>query len=161
MLREARPGDRPYRIGGDEFALLLAHTDSEGARTLARRLAALRRRRRRGQHRRELAARRGSELAAAATLSGTPSAGTPSADTPGAGTPGAQALDAGTPGAQKLRADALRADTLRAEADAALYEAKRQGGDRSAHFEDIRERVVVTSTEQKEAVRALIERGRA
>ena len=38
VLREARPGDRPYRIGGDEFALLLAHTDSEGARTLARRL---------------------------------------------------------------------------------------------------------------------------
>ncbi len=39
VLREARPGDRPYRIGGDEFALLLAHTDSDGARTLARRLS--------------------------------------------------------------------------------------------------------------------------
>jgi diguanylate cyclase (GGDEF)-like protein len=39
VLREARPGDRPYRVGGDEFALLLAHTDSGGARTLARRLS--------------------------------------------------------------------------------------------------------------------------
>ncbi len=38
VLRETRPGDRSFRIGGDEFALLLAHTDAEGARTLARRL---------------------------------------------------------------------------------------------------------------------------
>ena len=39
MLRETRSGDRPYRIGGDEFALLLTHTDVEGARLLARRLS--------------------------------------------------------------------------------------------------------------------------
>jgi EAL domain-containing protein (putative c-di-GMP-specific phosphodiesterase class I) len=52
------------------------------------------------------------------------------------------------------------ADTLRAEADAALYEAKRQGGNGCAHFDDIRERVVVTTSEKKEAVRRLIEEGR-
>jgi diguanylate cyclase (GGDEF)-like protein len=113
ILREARPGDRPYRVGGDEFALLLAHTDSDGARTLARRLS------------------RGFKEAGIGVSIGV------SATRPG-----------------------LQADTLRAEADAALYEAKRQGGGRSAHFEDIRGRVAVTSTEQKEAVRALLEDGR-
>ena len=38
ILSEARPSDRPYRMGGDEFALLLAHTDADGARVLTRRL---------------------------------------------------------------------------------------------------------------------------
>ena len=38
VLRDVRPGDRPYRIGGDEFALLLAHTDAEGVGILAGRL---------------------------------------------------------------------------------------------------------------------------
>jgi diguanylate cyclase (GGDEF)-like protein len=112
VLREARPGDRPYRIGGDEFALLLAHTDSDGARTLARRL---------------------------------------SRSFKDAGIEVSIGVSATRPG--------QHADTLRAEADAALYEAKRQGGNRSAHFDDIRERVVVTSTEKKEAVRALIDEG--
>jgi diguanylate cyclase (GGDEF)-like protein len=112
VLREARPGDRPYRIGGDEFALLMAHTDSDGARTLARRLS-----------------RSFTDAGIEASI-------------------GVSAL---RPGQQ--------ADTLRAEADAALYEAKRQGGHRSAHFDDIRERVVVTSTAKKEAVRALIDEG--
>jgi diguanylate cyclase (GGDEF)-like protein len=32
--------DRPFRIGGDEFAILLPHTDAEGARTVVRRLLA-------------------------------------------------------------------------------------------------------------------------
>jgi diguanylate cyclase (GGDEF)-like protein len=113
VLREARPGDRPYRTGGDEFALLLAHTDSAGARTLARRLS-----------------RGFSEAGIEASV-------------------GVSAL---RPGQQ--------ADTLRAEADAALYEAKRQGGNRCAHFDDIRERVVVITSEKKEAVRALIDEGR-
>ncbi len=113
VLREARPGDRPYRTGGDEFALLLAHTDSGGARTLARRLS-----------------RSFSDAGIEASI-------------------GVSAL---RPGQQ--------ADTLRAEADAALYEAKRQGGNRSAHFDDIRERVVVTTSEKKEAVRRLIDEGR-
>ncbi len=112
VLREARPGDRPYRIGGDEFALLLAHTDSDGARTLARRL---------------------------------------SRSFKDAGIEVSIGVSATRPG--------QHADTLRAEADAALYEAKRQGGNRSAHFDDIRERVVVTTSEKKEAVRALIDEG--
>jgi predicted signal transduction protein with EAL and GGDEF domain len=113
VLREARPGDRPYRIGGDEFALMLAHTDSSGARTLARRLS------------------RGFRDAGIEVSIG---------------------VSAIRPGEQ--------ADTLRAEADAALYEAKRQGGNRSSHFDDIRERVVVTTSAKKEAVRALIDEGR-
>jgi len=113
VLHESRPGDRPYRIGGDEFALLLAHTDSGGARTLARRLS------------RSFA---------------------------GAGIEASVGVSALRPGQQ--------ADTLRAEADAALYEAKRQGGNRSEHFDDIRERVVVTTSEKKEAVRRLIAEGR-
>ena len=113
VLREARLGDRPYRIGGDEFALLLAHTDAEGARTLARRLS-----------------RSLSDAGIETSI-------------------GASAL---RPGQQ--------ADTLRAEADAALYEAKRQGGHRSAHFDDIREHAVVTTSEKKEAVRRLIDEGR-
>jgi diguanylate cyclase (GGDEF)-like protein len=39
LLRDGRSGDRAYRIGGDEFALLLPSTDCEGARTAARRLS--------------------------------------------------------------------------------------------------------------------------
>jgi diguanylate cyclase (GGDEF)-like protein len=113
VLRSSRPGDRPYRIGGDEFALLLAHTDVDGARTLARRLC-----------------RNFAEAGVEISM-------------------GASALRPG-----------LSADTLHAEADTALYEAKRQGGNRAAHFEDIRERVVVTTTEKKEAVRRLVEEGR-
>jgi diguanylate cyclase (GGDEF)-like protein len=110
VLCESRPGDRPYRIGGDEFALFLSHTDAEGARVLSRRL------------RRDLA---------------------------DAGVEVSVGVSALRPG--------LQADTLRAEADSALYEAKRQGGNRTAHFDDIRERVVVTTSEKKEAVRRLID----
>ncbi len=113
VLRDARPGDRPYRVGGDEFAVLLAHTDTDGARTLARRLCAS------------------------------------FAD---AGIEASVGVSALRPGQQ--------ADTLRAEADAALYEAKRQGGHRSAHFDDMRERVAVTTPEKKQAVRRLIDEGR-
>jgi diguanylate cyclase (GGDEF)-like protein len=112
-LREARPGDRPYRTGGDEFALLLAHTDAEGARTVARRLG-------------RALGDSGIEVSI-----------------------GVSALRPG-----------LQADTLRDEADSALYEAKRQGGNGAAHFDDIRERVVVTTSEKKEAVRRLIDEGR-
>ncbi|HET6381618.1 MAG TPA: EAL domain-containing protein [candidate division Zixibacteria bacterium] len=35
-----RRPDRPFRVGGDEFAILLPHTDAEGARIVARRLLA-------------------------------------------------------------------------------------------------------------------------
>jgi len=113
VLRGARPGDLPYRIGGDEFALTLTHTDAEGARAVARRLS------------RDL-------------------------------------QDAGievSVGASTLR-PGQQADTLRAEADAALYEAKREGGNRVTHFADISERVVVTTAAKKEAVVRLIEEGR-
>jgi len=113
VLRAARPGDRPYRIGGDEFALSLTHTDAEGARAIARRL--------------------GRELQ-------------------NAGVEASVGVSALRPGEQ--------AGTLRAEADAALYEAKREGGNRATHFQDIRERVVVTTAEKKEAVARLIEEGR-
>ena len=111
VLGEARPGDRPYRIGGDEFALSLTHTDAEGA-IVARRLSR----------------------------------------TEDAGIKVSVGVSALRPGQQ--------ADTLRAEADAALYEAKREGGNRATHFEDIQERVVVTTSEKKEAVVRLIEEGR-
>jgi diguanylate cyclase (GGDEF)-like protein len=113
VLREARPGDRPYRVGGDEFALSLTHTDADGARAVARRL-------------------------------------------------GGDLKDAGievSVGVSTLR-PGEHADTLRAEADASLYEAKRDGGNRITHFEDISEHVVVTTSEKKEAVVRLIEEGR-
>jgi diguanylate cyclase (GGDEF)-like protein len=113
VLREARPGDRPYRVGGDEFALMLAHTDAEGAGIVAQRLS------------HKLA-----ESGIEASI-------------------GVSALRAGQ-----------KADTLRAEADAALYEAKRQGGGRVAQFDEIRDRVFVTTSEKKEAVRRMIEEGR-
>src|SRR5918996_161252 len=35
-----RRADRPFRVGGDEFAALLPHTDADGARVVARRLLA-------------------------------------------------------------------------------------------------------------------------
>jgi diguanylate cyclase (GGDEF)-like protein len=113
ILRGVRPGDRPYRVGGDEFALLLSRADVEGARTLVARL--------------------GREFADAAVKVSM----------------GVSVLRPGT-----------TADTLRAEADSALYEAKRQGGNRVAHFADIREQVVVTTSEKREAVRCLIDEGR-
>ncbi len=113
ILRDVRPGDRPYRIGGDEFVLLLSHTDGGGARTLAARLS------------RDL-------IDAAVEVS-----------------VGVSVLRPGT-----------TAETMRAEADGALYEAKRRGGNRTTHFEDVRERIVVTTSEKKQAVRRLIDEGR-
>jgi diguanylate cyclase (GGDEF)-like protein len=113
VLHDGRAGDSPYRIGGDEFALLLAHTDAEGARTVVRRLS-------------RTLAEAGIEVSI-----------------------GISGLRPGLP-----------ADTLRAEADAALYEAKRREGSHITSFEEIRARVVVTTSERKEAVRRLIDEGR-
>ncbi|HZO05116.1 MAG TPA: EAL domain-containing protein [Solirubrobacterales bacterium] len=39
ILRNGRSADRPFRIGGDEFALMLQRTDAAGARRLSQRLA--------------------------------------------------------------------------------------------------------------------------
>jgi diguanylate cyclase (GGDEF)-like protein len=113
VLREGRPGDRAYRIGGDEFVLLLPHTDADGARVLARRLL-----------------RNLGEVKVKVTI--------------------------GVSASAQGRASEL----LRAEADAALYEAKRHGGDRIAHFDDIRNDVAVIGAEKRAAVRALIEERR-
>jgi diguanylate cyclase (GGDEF)-like protein len=157
VLREARPGDRPYRIGGDEFALLLAHTDSDGARTLARRLS-----------RSFTDAGIEVSIGVSAIRPGRPESPAAGRIDRGGGRVDRGVIDTGM--IDKGRVDRGRvdrgmidtggADTLRAEADAALYEAKRQGGNRSAHYDDIRERVVVTTSAKKEAVRALIEQGR-
>jgi diguanylate cyclase (GGDEF)-like protein len=38
VLRDGRAADRAYRIGGDEFALLMPNTDEQGARILVHRL---------------------------------------------------------------------------------------------------------------------------
>jgi diguanylate cyclase (GGDEF)-like protein len=113
VLRDGRPGDRVYRNGGDEFAALLPHTDSEGARVFARRLQ-----------------RAMTEAGLRMSI-------------------GVSAQRAGQP-----------ADSLRAEAESALTEAKRRGGNQHAHFDDIREDAVVTTLEQKAAVRKLIEEGK-
>jgi diguanylate cyclase (GGDEF)-like protein len=40
MATAIRRVDRPFRVGGDEFAVLLPHTDAEGAQTVIRRLLA-------------------------------------------------------------------------------------------------------------------------
>jgi diguanylate cyclase (GGDEF)-like protein len=113
VLRDTRAGDRPYRIGGDEFALMLAHTDAAGARTLAHRLS------------------RGFREAGLQVSIGV--------------------------SASRL---GQHADSLRGEADAALYEAKRRGGDQSVAFDEIREHIAITTTAKKDAVRALIDEGR-
>jgi diguanylate cyclase (GGDEF)-like protein len=39
VLRDGRAADRGYRIGGDEFALLMPNTDEQGAQILVRRLS--------------------------------------------------------------------------------------------------------------------------
>jgi diguanylate cyclase (GGDEF)-like protein len=113
VLRQARPGDRPYRIGGDEFALLAEHVDAQGAQALATRLE-----------------RSFAEGDIKVSI-------------------GVSVLRAGT-----------SAETLREQADAALYEAKRRGGGTSAHFEEIREQVLISSSDAKDALRELIEQRR-
>jgi diguanylate cyclase (GGDEF)-like protein len=110
VLGSLRPEDRAYRIGGDEFAVLLPHTDAEGVHVLGRRLV-----------------RNLREAKLEVTVG----------------------VSSSRPGQS--------AEHLRAEADAALYEAKRRGGDQLAHFDDIRDDVVVTSPHKRQAVRSLID----
>ncbi len=110
VLREQRATDRAYRIGGDEFALLLPSTDAEGTQTLMRRLS-----------------RKLRDTGAPASI-------------------GIAALRGGESPSE-----------LRAEADAALYEAKRRGGDAAVHFDAIRSETAVTTGERRDAVARLIE----
>lgn len=112
ILRAGRAGDRAYRIGGDEFALILPHTDSEGAALLGRRLS-----------------RSFREAGLRASI-----------------------------GMSSLRLGES-AETLKAEADAALYDAKRQGGDQSTQFDAISEHVTVTRPDKLDALRRLLEHG--
>jgi diguanylate cyclase (GGDEF)-like protein len=109
VLRDGRAADRAYRIGGDEFALLMPNTDEQGAQILVKRLS-----------------RTLGEADSAASI-------------------GVAALRAGH-----------SAEELRAEGDAALYEAKRRGGRGFVSFEEIRDRVSVTTTGKREAVRSLV-----
>jgi diguanylate cyclase (GGDEF)-like protein len=110
LLRDGRASDRVFRIGGDEFALLLPRTDAEGA------AAALRRVRRR------------------------------LADAQVAVSLGFAVLRPG----QDVAA-------LREEADAALYDAKRRGGNALVCFEDIRDSVVITTSAKMQALRRLLD----
>jgi diguanylate cyclase (GGDEF)-like protein len=109
VLRDGRAADRAYRIGGDEFALLMPNTDEQGAQILVKRLS-----------------RTLGEADASVSI-----------------------------GVATVRAG-HSAEELRAEADAALYEAKRRGGKRSVSFSEIRDRVSVTTTSKREAVRRLV-----
>jgi diguanylate cyclase (GGDEF)-like protein len=52
------------------------------------------------------------------------------------------------------------AEDLRAEADAALYEAKRRGGHRVAHFDEIRDQAVIITSAKTDMVRRLIDEAR-
>lgn len=109
ILRNGRAADRAFRIGGDEFALLMPNTDEPGAQILVKRLS-----------------RALGEADAAASI-----------------------------GVATLRAG-HSAEELRAEGDAALYEAKRRGGNRFTSFEEIRDHVSVTTAGKREAVRGLV-----
>jgi diguanylate cyclase (GGDEF)-like protein len=111
VLSEGRAEDRAFRIGGDEFAMLLPHTDGEGGRTIAGRLD-------RAFTTAEVVVSMGvSDLHVGET-----------------------------------------AEDLRAGADAALYEAKRTNR-RIAHFDEIRDRVVITTSARTDRVRRLIDGG--
>jgi len=113
ILRDGRSADRSYRIGGDEFALLLPNTDPAGAQTLVRRLS-----------------RRLRDADASVSI-----------------------------GVTTIRSGES-SNELRAEADAALYDAKRAGGNRAVDFDSIRGEVAVMTADRREAVARLIEEGR-
>jgi diguanylate cyclase (GGDEF)-like protein len=109
VLRDGRASDRAFRVGGDEFALLLPRTDAGGAAVALQRV------------RRQLA-----DAHVAVSLG----------------------LSVLRPG-QEIAG-------LREEADAALYDAKRRGGNALVSFEDIRDRVVITTGAKVQALRRLL-----
>jgi diguanylate cyclase (GGDEF)-like protein len=51
-------------------------------------------------------------------------------------------------------------ELLRREADAALYEAKRRGGNGAVHFDDVRTEVVITTSDKLNAIHQLLEEKR-
>ena len=108
-LISSRSGDSAFRVGGDEFALLLTHTDAEGASRAANRL------------RKRLA----------------------------------QEQILVSIGVGVLRAGQSPYD-LREEVDAALYEAKRAGGDRILLFDEISDNVSVMTETRRDAFSRLI-----
>jgi diguanylate cyclase (GGDEF)-like protein len=110
LLRDGRASDRAFRIGGDEFALLLPRTDAEGAAVALRRV------------RRQFA-----DAQVAVSLG----------------------LSVLRPGQQVA--------TLRGEADAALYDAKRRGGNALVSFEHIRDSVAITTSAKMQALRRLLD----
>jgi diguanylate cyclase (GGDEF)-like protein len=113
VLGAGRAGDACYRIGGDEFALLLPRADAQGARSRSRRLM------------------RALEAAGLKMSVGVAELGS------GRG-----------------------ADVLQREADAALYEAKRRGGNTVVHVEDVRSEVVITTSEKIDAIHQLLDERR-
>jgi len=114
VLRDCRASDLAYRVGGDEFAVILPRTDREGVAALTARLA-----------------RRFEDASVKVST-----------------------------GVAALQPGEATAETLRAEADAALYEAKRRGGNQVVEYEEIRATVAVTTAGTKAAVRRLLdERG--
>lgn len=110
VLCAGRVGDRAYRVGGDEFALMLPRADDAGAGRIAARLSR--------------------SLNAVETVVSI--------------------------GMSNLR-NGQCADDLRAEAEAALYATKARGGNRVTHFNEIRDRVTVTTSAQCDALRRLLD----
>jgi diguanylate cyclase (GGDEF)-like protein len=108
-LASGRSSDLAFRIGGDEFALLVTHTDAGGASRAANRLHA-----------------RLADKQIQASI-----------------------------GVGVLRLGQSPHD-LREEVDAALYEAKRAGGDRIVLFEDISESVSVMTASRREELSRLV-----
>jgi diguanylate cyclase (GGDEF)-like protein len=111
-LRAGRAEDHPFRIGGDEFALLLPYANRAEAAVILERLRSV----------------------VEASLNGA-------------------TLSIGI---TELTEECEDAETLREQADAALYEAKRRGRNRSVAFEDIRAHAAIVSPAKIQAVRNLL-----